>query len=72
MQGRVTVSVAKTIEIVASSKKSFDDAMQTGLKTAGKTLKNISGAWIQDQDVTIAGGKITEYRVRMRVTFVLK
>jgi hypothetical protein len=66
------VSVAKTIEIVAGSKKSFDDAMRSGLKTAGKTLKNISGAWIQDQKVVVAANKITEYRVRMRVTFVLE
>jgi hypothetical protein len=66
------MSVAKTIEIVAGSKKSFDDAMRSGLKTAGKTLKNISGAWIQDQEVVVAANKITEYRVRMRVTFVLE
>jgi len=66
------VSVAKTIEIIASSKKSFDDAMRNGLKTAGKTLKNVSGAWIQDQDVVVSSGRITEYRVRMRVTFVLE
>ncbi|MCL4776564.1 MAG: dodecin domain-containing protein [Gammaproteobacteria bacterium] len=66
------MSVAKTIEIIASSKKSFDDAMRNGLKTAGKTLKNVSGAWIQDQDVVVSAGRITEYRVRMRVTFVLE
>lgn len=66
------MSVAKTIEIIASSKKSFDDAMRNGLKTAGKTLKNVSGAWIQDQDVVVNSGRITEYRVRMRVTFVLE
>jgi hypothetical protein len=66
------MSVAKTIEIVAGSKKSFDDAMRNGLKTAGKTLKNISGAWIQDQEVVVAANRITEYRVRMRVTFVLE
>jgi flavin-binding protein dodecin len=66
------VSVAKTIEIIASSKKSFDDAMRNGLKTAGKTLKNVSGAWIQDQDVVVTAGRITEFRVRMRVTFVLE
>ena len=66
------MSVAKTIEIFASSKKSFDDAMRNGLKTAGKTLKNVSGAWIQDQDVVVSAGRITEYRVRMRVTFVLE
>lgn len=68
----MTLSVAKTIEIIASSKKSFDDAMRNGLKTAGKTLKNVSGAWIQDQDVVVSSGRITEYRVRMRVTFVLE
>jgi flavin-binding protein dodecin len=66
------MSVAKTIEITATSKKSFDDALQSGLKTAGKTLKNITGAWIQDQDVVVENNKITEYRLRMRVTFVLK
>lgn len=68
----MTLSVAKTIEIIASSKNSFDDAMRNGLKTAGKTLKNVSGAWIQDQDVVVSSGRITEYRVRMRVTFVLE
>ncbi len=68
----MTLSVAKTIEIIASSKKGFDDAMRNGLKTAGKTLKNVSGAWIQDQDVVVSSGRITEYRVRMRVTFVLE
>jgi flavin-binding protein dodecin len=66
------MSVAKTIEVTSSSKKGFDDAMRSGLKTAGKTLKNITGAWIQDQDVVIVANKITEYRVRMRVTFVLE
>jgi flavin-binding protein dodecin len=66
------MSVAKTIEISAGSKKSFDDALRTGLKTAGKTLKNITGAWVRDQEVVVAANKVTEYRVRMRVTFVLE
>jgi hypothetical protein len=65
------MSVAKTIEITAGSKKSFDDAMRSGIKTAGKTLKNITGAWVHDQEVVITDNKVTEYRVRMRVTFVL-
>ena len=65
------MSVAKTIEIISGSKKSFDDAMRNGIKTAGKTLKGISGAWIQDQEIVVDANKITEYRVRMRVTFVL-
>ena len=66
------MSVAKTIEITAGSRKSFEDAMRNGIKTAGKTLKNITGAWIHDQEVMVAANKITEYRVRMRVTFVLE
>ena len=66
------MSVAKTIEITAGSKKSFDDAMRNGLKVAGKTLKNITGAWINDQEVLVTANKVTEYRVRMRVTFVLE
>ncbi len=65
------MSVAKTIEITAGSRKSFDDAMRSGLKAAGKTLKNITGAWIQDQEVVVTANRITEFRVRMRVTFVL-
>lgn len=66
------MSVAKTIEITASSKKGFDDAMRSGIKTAAKSLKNITGAWVQDQEVVIAANRITDYRVRMRVTFVLE
>jgi len=66
------MSVAKTIEITAGSPKSFDEAMRVGLKTAAKTLKNITGAWISDQQVVLESNAITEYRVRMRVTFVLE
>jgi hypothetical protein len=46
--------------------------MRNGLKTAGKSLKNISGAWVQDQEVVVTANKVTEYRVRLRVTFVLE
>ena len=66
------MSVAKVTEITASSKKSFEDAMQSGIKRAGKTLKNIKGAWIQEQSVVVDGDKVTEYRVNMKVSFVLK
>ena len=65
------MSVARVTEITASSKKSFDDALQTGVDRATKTLKNVEGAWIQDQKVVIKGGKIVEYRVNMKVTFIL-
>ena len=66
------MSVAKVTEITASSKKSFEDAIQNGIKRAGKTLQNIQGAWVQEQSVVVKDDKITEYRVNMKVTFVLK
>lgn len=66
------MSVAKTIEISASSKKSFEDAVKLGVAKAAETLANITGAWIMDQDVVVSKGKVTEFRVRMKLTFVLK
>ncbi len=64
-------SVARVTEIIASSKKSFDDALENGVKRSTKTLKNVAGAWVASQEVVITKGKITEYRVRLKVTFVL-
>lgn len=66
------MSVARVTEIIASSPKSFDDALDQGVARACKTLKGVSGAWIQDQKVVIADGKIVEYRVNLKVTFVLE
>lgn len=66
------MSVARVTEIIASSPKSFDDALDVGVARAAKTLKNVSGAWVQDQKVVVDGGKITEYRVTLKVTFVLE
>jgi len=66
------MSVARVTEIIASSKKSFDDAVEEGVERASKTLKNITGAWVQDQKVTVENGKIDEYRVVLKVTFVLE
>ncbi len=66
------MSVAKTTEIISSSNVSFDDALKQGIARASKTLKNVSGAWIQDQKVVIDNGNISEYRVTMKLTFVLE
>ncbi len=66
------MSVAKVTEVISSSKKSFDDAVSRGIERADKTLKNIKGAWIENQTVKVKDGKIVEYRVNMRVTFVLE
>ncbi len=65
------MSVAKITEIQSSSSTSFDDAMTAGIARADKTLKNVTGAWIKDQKLVIEQGKIVEYRVLMKVTFVL-
>lgn len=66
------MAVARVTEIIAGSKTSFDDAIQQGVARANKTLKNVSGAWVQDQKVVIEKGKIVEYRVALKVTFVLQ
>lgn len=65
------MSVAKITEISASSTVSFDDAVKVGIERAGKTLKNIKGAWVKEQSVVVDDNKVTEYRVTMKVTFVL-
>jgi dodecin len=67
------MSVASISEIKASSTKSFDDALKQGVLRASKTLRHIKSAWIMDQDVAIdEDGKITEYHVHLKVTFVLE
>ncbi|MCG7899603.1 MAG: dodecin family protein [Candidatus Thiodiazotropha lotti] len=66
------MSVAKVTEIITSSSKSFDDAVTKGIKRANKTLKNIKGAWVKDQQLSVSNGKVTDYRVTLKVTFVLK
>lgn len=65
------MSIAKVTEVISSSSKSFDDAVENGIDRASKTLKGISGAWVADQKVTVKNGKIDEYRVVLKITFVL-
>jgi len=66
------MSIVRVTEIKSSSTKSFDDAIRTGLTRANKKLKNVKGAWIQNQEVLLdEAGKIVEYRVKMKVTFIL-
>ena len=66
------MAIAKVSEIICSSDKSFDAAIKDGIQRANKTLENVKGAWVKDQKVLVEKGKITEYRVILRVTFVLK
>jgi dodecin len=66
------MSVAKVTEIIATSTKSFEDAVENGIQRANKTLKHIRGAWIRDHEVVVGEqGVITEFRVKMKVTFVI-
>jgi flavin-binding protein dodecin len=66
------MSVAKVIEVISSSKKSFEDAVAHGVARASDSLNDVTGAWVKDQRVIVSKGKITEFRVTLKVTFVLK
>ena len=66
------MSVAKVTEISSSSKESFDDAIKKGIKRADETLDKISGAWVNEMKIKVDDGEISEYRVNLKVTFVLK
>ena len=67
------MAVARVTDIIAASKESFDDAVRKGVKRANKTLKNVQGAWVQDMKVDCGkDGTIKEYRVAMKVTFILE
>jgi len=64
-------SVARVIEISAQSTKSFEDAIDSGLARAEKTLRNVTSAWVKEQRVDVKKGKITGYQVNLLVTFIL-
>ena len=66
------MTVAKVSEITSTSGRSFEDAIKKGIQRAGKTIKNLQSAWVADQEVAIEKGEIREYRVRLRITFVLE
>ncbi len=66
------MTVARVTEITASSKEGIQDAIENGIKRASQTLKNVEGAWVQDIKVVTEDGEIKEYRVNLKVTFILK
>lgn len=65
------MSIAKVTEVKSSSTKSFEDAISDGIKRASETLENIKGAWVSEQEVVVDDGNISEYRVLLKLTFVL-
>ncbi|MGH2538100.1 MAG: dodecin family protein [Candidatus Promineifilaceae bacterium] len=64
-------TVARVTEITASSNESFEDAIKVGIERANKTLSNVRGAWVKEMKVVVEGGMVNEYRVTMKVTFIL-
>jgi dodecin len=66
------MSVARVTEISSTSPQSFEDAIRQGLERATRTLRGVTSAWIKDQRVKLADGRVTEYQVNMEVTFVLE
>ena len=65
------MAIAKVVEVNSSSQKSFEDAIQTGISKVTETVKNVQGAWINEQKVIIQDNKITEYRVNLKISFVV-
>lgn len=66
------MSIAKVTEISASSTKSFEDAVERGIKRASKTVRNIQSAWVNEQNVRVEEDKVSEWRVNMKVSFLLE
>lgn len=66
------MSVAKVIEISATSPESFDAAVAEGIRHASKTVNNIQGAWVKEQQVSVSNGRIDAYRVNLKITFVVE
>lgn len=66
------MATARISEIIASSSKSFDDAVVQGVKRANKTIDNITGAWVEDMKVVVTDGDVAEYRVALKLSFILK
>ena len=71
-EGGIDMSVAKIVEINAASNVGFEDAIKVGVEKAANTLTGIRGAWVQEQTVIVEDGKVTEFRVNMKVSFILE
>jgi len=66
------VSVARVTEISATSTQSFEDAIKQGIERATSTLRGVTSAWVKEQQVRLQDGKVTEYQVNLKITFVLE
>jgi len=66
------MAIAKVVEVNSSSTKSFEDAIQSGITKVTETVKNVQGAWINEQKVVVKENKITEYRVNLKISFFVE
>ncbi len=66
------MSVAKVVELTASSPTSFEDAVKSGIEKAAETLRNIQGAWVSEEKVDVEDGKVSAFRVTLRITFLVE
>lgn len=66
------MSVAKIVEVSASSPTSFEDAVRAGVEKASESLRNIKGAWVSEEKVDVEDGKVVAFRVTLRISFVLE
>lgn len=66
------MSIAKVIEVIASSTKGYEDAVSSGIAKAAETVDGIEGAWVKDTKVTVSDGKVSEWRVILAITFIVK
>ena len=65
------MSVAKVVEISATSSESFEDAARQGIAKAGETLRNVRSAWVKEQFVNVENGNVTEFQINLAITFVI-
>jgi flavin-binding protein dodecin len=66
------MAVAKVVELTAGSPTSFEDAVKAGIDKASETLRNIQGAWVSEEKVDVKDGQISEFRVTLRITFLVE
>lgn len=66
------MAIAKVIEVIASSTRGFEDAVSSGIAKAAETVDNIEAAWVKDTKVKVSNGKITEWRVILSITFIVR
>ncbi|HVY85799.1 MAG TPA: dodecin family protein [Caulobacterales bacterium] len=66
------MAVAKVVELCSASSESIEDAVRKGIERASETLDQVQGAWVQDIKCDVTKGRVVEWRVNLKVTFVLK